>query len=152
MRLTVGDHSAGHLRRILRHYLDAWSLPDLAPAAELALTELLANVVRHVPDRLCALWFRRHGEGVRVEVTDGSPELPQVRAAGPLDEGGRGLRLVEAVTDRWGVEPCGFGEQAYWGLGEEGKPGKTVWFECVREGGAGTVSGTGTLRVVDAWQ
>ncbi|MGW2110564.1 ATP-binding protein, partial [Streptomyces sp. NPDC001948] len=36
-----------------------------------------------------------------------------------LDEGGRGLVLVDAVTDKWGVEPRPDGR------------GKTVWFECL---------------------
>lgn len=82
------------------------------------MTELVANVVRHVPDRRCTVLVLRQTEGVRVEVTDRSPQLPAV----PLDlspeaEGGRGLLLVDAVTDKWGVEP-------------RGATGKTVWFEC----------------------
>ncbi|GHF18198.1 hypothetical protein GCM10018789_55240 [Streptomyces werraensis] len=48
----------------------------------------------------------------------GQPELPEstVRSSGDAD-GGRGLLLVEAVADRWGV------------AGRAG-PGKTVWAEC----------------------
>ncbi|MFF8834897.1 ATP-binding protein [Streptomyces sp. NPDC015130] len=91
MGFTVGEHSAGHMRRILRIHLTRWELDRLADAAGLALTELVANVVRHVP--------------------------------GPLDEARRGLALVEAVTDRWGVD----GTAA----------GKTVWFECDAEGAPG---------------
>ncbi|MFD5470406.1 ATP-binding protein [Streptomyces sp. NPDC127105] len=124
MCLTLGEHSARHIRRIVRSCLDDWGLAGLADAVELAVTELVANVVRHVPDRRCTLLVLRQTGGVRVEVTDGSPQLPAV----PLDlspeaEGGRGLLLVDAVTDRWGVEP-------------RGGAGKTVWFECV---GAGTL-------------
>ncbi|MFJ4713008.1 ATP-binding protein [Streptomyces sp. NPDC088785] len=113
---TVGDHSARHIRRIIRAYARQWGMAETADAAELAATELLANVVRHVPGRRCSLLILRLEGGLRVEVTDPDPRPPVLREAGQLDEGGRGLMLVAAVTDRWGsqVRP----------------PGKAVWFEC----------------------
>ncbi|MET9656531.1 ATP-binding protein [Streptomyces sp. NPDC006510] len=117
---AMGEHSARHLRRILRLYLTGWGLLEVADAAELALTELIANVVRHVPGRRCqTLIFLLPDGGVRVEVADNCPELPRAVAGDALDEGGRGLMLVGAVTDRWGAEPRRDGT------------GKTVWFECL---------------------
>lgn len=117
---AIGEHSARHLRRILRLYLTGWDLLDVADAAELALTELIANVVRHVPGRRCqTLIFLLPVRGVRVEVADGCPELPRASMGDALDEGGRGLVLVDAVTGRWGAEPHRDGR------------GKTVWFECL---------------------
>lgn len=52
-----------------------------------------------------------------MEVSDDSrqPVRPSCGGDG-LAEGGRGLLLVEAVTDRWGAVPSA--------------SGKTVWFEC----------------------
>ncbi|MFI2367493.1 ATP-binding protein [Streptomyces sp. NPDC018833] len=116
MRLTAGAHSARHVRRIVRCYLTLWKLRELADSVELAVTELLANVVRHVPGRHCALLIMRHPEGVRVEVSDGTGRLPVLRHAGADDEGGRGLALLDAVVDKWGVDSRRQG-------------GKTVWFE-----------------------
>ncbi|MEU6949065.1 ATP-binding protein [Streptomyces sp. NPDC046316] len=116
MGFTVGEHSAGHMRRILRMFLGRWALDHLADAAELALTELVANVVRHVPGRRCTVLILREPHALRVEVADAAPGPLYAKAAEPLAEGGRGLTLVEAVTDRWGVEPTA--------------DGKTVWFEC----------------------
>ncbi|MEK9520000.1 ATP-binding protein [Streptomyces sp. NPDC087908] len=116
MRFTVGEHSAGHMRRILHMFLTRWELLRLSDSATLALTELVANVVRHVPGRRCSVLILREPYGLRVEVADGVPGAVHAKAAGPLDEGGRGLVLVEAVTDRWGVD--------------ERADGKTVWFEC----------------------
>jgi anti-sigma regulatory factor (Ser/Thr protein kinase) len=55
MRLTVGEHAPRHIRRIVRSFLEEWRMPELSDAVELGVTELLANVVRHVPDRRCAL-------------------------------------------------------------------------------------------------
>ncbi len=124
MSFTAGAHSAWHVRRIVRSYLREWDLADLTDAVELGVTELLANIVRHVPDRRCTLLLLRRadGGGVRVEVADGSPRQPVVAVAVDDDSvSGRGLVLLEAVVDKWGVGPGPGG-------------GKTVWFEC---GGAG---------------
>ena len=99
-------------------------MPELSDAVELGVTELLANVVRHVPGRRCAILLLRQRTGVRVEVTDGSDELPRTPTAlDTEDENGRGLLLLDAMADKWGV--------SLWSGG-----GKTVWFEC----GADTVT------------
>ncbi|MFE9447956.1 ATP-binding protein [Streptomyces sp. NPDC006739] len=119
MNLTVGEHSVRHIRRIVRSLLDDWELPQLADSVELAVTEVVTNVVRHVPDRRCSLAVLRLASAVRVEVGDGSPRLPCPQDASPAEaECGRGLLLLDAVVDEWGVVP---------GPGI----GKTVWFECV---------------------
>ncbi|MFD5660923.1 ATP-binding protein [Streptomyces hirsutus] len=115
---ALGEHSVRHLRRILRLYLERAGLSEVADAAELALSELLANVIRHVPGRRCGICFLLLPGAVRVEVFDACPRLPVAAAQEALAEGGRGLLLVEAVTDRWGTTP------------DPGGPGKTVWFEC----------------------
>ncbi|MGW9493053.1 ATP-binding protein [Streptomyces prasinus] len=115
---ALGEHSVRHLRRILRLCLKDSGLLEVADAAEIALSELLANVIRHVPGRRCGICFLLLPGAVRVEVSDGCPRLPVAAAQEALAEGGRGLLLVEAVTDRWGTTP------------DPGRPGKTVWFEC----------------------
>jgi len=125
MNFTLGDHSARHLRYILRTYLDSWGMSDLADSATLALTELITNVVRHAPDRRATVLLLRQTSGVRVEVSDTEPRVPKFSTAVDnycaLTDGGRGLLIVEAVTDRWGwhrtpTHPT--------------HTGKTVWFEC----------------------
>ncbi len=123
MTLTVGAHSARPLRHILRLHLKAWQLEGLADAAELALTELVSNVVRHAPGAHCTIRLLRREHGVRVEVADDCPRLPRPAPAyDELTESNRGLLLVGSVTDRWGTDP------------DPGGRGKTVWFECYAQG------------------
>ncbi|MFE7898424.1 ATP-binding protein [Streptomyces sp. NPDC057424] len=130
MRLTVGEHAPRHIRRIVRSFLGEWDMLELSGAAELGVTELLANVARHVPDRRCALLLLRQRTGVRVEVTDGSDELPCMPDTLDTEaENGRGLLLLDAMADKWGV--------SLWSGG-----GKTVWFECE----AGPAPGTPHTR------
>ncbi|MEO3973437.1 ATP-binding protein [Streptomyces sp. CAU 1734] len=126
MSLTAGDHSAGHVRRIVRAYLEAWHLEEMIDSIQLGTTELLANVVRHVPGRRCDFALLWLPWGARVEVSDGAaamPRMPQPAEFAPpqdtdeLDEGGRGLILIDGISRRWGVVPLS-------------PQGKTVWFEC----------------------
>lgn len=118
MRLTAGEHSARHVRRIVRSFLREWEMTGPSDAVGLGVTELLADVVRHVPDRRCTLPLLRLPSGARGEVADGSNELPCMPTElAPYAENGRGLALPAAVTDKWGADP-------------EPRGGKTVWFEC----------------------
>lgn len=122
MSLTVGEHSVRHIRRIVRSLLAEWELAELTDAVELGVTELVANVVRHVPDRRCQVVVLRTA-GVRVEVADGSAQRPVMgKELGVDAECGRGLLLLDAVVDKWGVAGAAGG-------------GKTVWFECGGVGG-----------------
>ena len=114
---ALSPHAARHIRRIVRTYLAMWDMPHLAEAAGLAVTELLANVIKHVPGASCTVLLLAQEGKLRVEVGDASPVVPVRRAAGPWDEDGRGLAMVELITDAWGVER------------NQGRPGKTVWFE-----------------------
>ncbi|MFF1492502.1 ATP-binding protein [Streptomyces sp. NPDC058304] len=134
MGFTVSEHSARHMRRILRIYLASWGLAGLTHAAELALTELVSNVARHVPGRACSVLILCGPGGLRVEVTDDCPSPVRVSRGdgGELADGGRGLRLVGAVTDRWGAEPTA--------------TGKTVWFECDPPGTEPARANTGQVR------
>ncbi|CAM5392985.1 ATP-binding protein [Streptomyces aurantiogriseus] len=118
LTLTAGTHSAHHIRSIARSLLEDWDLETLTDAVELAVTELIANVVRHVPDRRCTVLMLKQRAGVRVEVKYGHGQLLPAPAESQLEsESGRGLFLLDAVVDKWGVSPASGG-------------GKTVWFEC----------------------
>lgn len=95
------------LRRILRAGLMYWALPDLVDTAELLLTELVTNALRHAHGRDVGVRIYLEGENLVIEVRDGSPHVPVPRCPGPDDESGRGLLLVEALAHSWGVSEDG---------------------------------------------
>ncbi|MCW2607203.1 MAG: Histidine kinase [Frankiales bacterium] len=98
-----------------RDVLDGWDAGDLRADLDLALSELLANAVLHAPGP-ARLVLERDADGVRLEVRDGSSTPPLRRASGGGATTGRGLNLVAALAQEWGVL-----DRA------DGEPGKTVW-------------------------
>ncbi|MFC7307851.1 ATP-binding protein [Streptomyces monticola] len=106
----------GQVRRIVSAQLRYWHLDPLIDRAALGVTELLTNVHRHAgPDKMCTVEIELLLDRLTVSVHDHDPQLPKVRAADPFDTGGRGLAMVEAVSESWGVRP-------------DGASGKVVWF------------------------
>lgn len=115
VRLTSRPESAGTARRLALTVLRSWALPQLDDVVELLVSELVGNAVRHTGARTFGLRMLRRRGWVRVEVRDPSRALPCLMPVRELDAGGRGLFLVDKLSDRWGVnlQPCG----------------KTTWFE-----------------------
>ncbi|MFD1661704.1 SpoIIE family protein phosphatase [Streptomyces caeni] len=93
--------AAGQARRLIRERLAGWGLDELTMTTELLASELIGNVIRHAkgPIRLRLLRSRT----LICEVSDSSLTTPHVRRAGATDEGGRGLQLVAALSQRWGT-------------------------------------------------
>ena len=88
--------------------------PVLAATAELLISEVATNAVRHAATPFeVTIWVAP--TRLRAEVVDSSATLPVLRSAGSSDERGRGLRIVDTLASAWGVEPRG--QQ------------KAVWFE-----------------------
>ncbi|BFO18066.1 hypothetical protein SHKM778_44540 [Streptomyces sp. KM77-8] len=108
-------------RSVIRDVLGRWDLDDLVPTAELLASELVSNALRHASGPL-RLTLERVS-GLRCLVSDGSADLPRPADAGPDDEGGRGLLLVDMLAARWGCEV--------------GPEGKNVWFELSGDTGDG---------------
>ncbi|MGI5286513.1 ATP-binding SpoIIE family protein phosphatase [Nonomuraea polychroma] len=109
--LSVEAKAAGQARKFVRAQLASWGLKDLTPTTELLVSELVGNTVRHSkgPIRLRLL----RGDVLTCEVSDGSITIPRVRHAAETDEGGRGLHLVAALSQRWGTRYTATG-QSIW--------------------------------------
>ncbi|MFC4030744.1 ATP-binding protein [Streptomyces polygonati] len=97
----------GRLRRIGAAMVARWGYPGLVESAELLISELVTNALRYGADDAIAFRLARAADAFVIEVDDGSPGRPQVRAAGPDEESGRGMLLVSVVADEWGVSPDG---------------------------------------------
>ena len=94
------------LRRVLGIHLRIWGLQELTDAVQLCVSELVANVITHVGvGTPTTLAVSMNGTHLRVEVHDPDPRsLPTLIDATDDAEAGRGMALVTATTDRWGVE------------------------------------------------
>ncbi|WP_416981845.1 SpoIIE family protein phosphatase [Streptomyces sp. T028] len=95
-------------RRLVTARLDAWDLPEVSFVAELVVSELVTNAIRHAepPIRLRLLRDRR----LICEVSDASDTAPHLRRARTYDEGGRGLLLVAQLSRAWGTRHTGTGK------------------------------------------
>ncbi|HET6355109.1 ATP-binding protein [Streptomyces sp.] len=93
------------LRRVLRLHLTLWGLPELVEAAQICVTELTSNVIKHVGVGTPAtLAVSMSGTRLRIELRDPDARaLPTLLSAECEAESGRGMTLVDAVTDQWGV-------------------------------------------------
>ncbi|WUB77457.1 ATP-binding protein [Streptomyces sp. NBC_00576] len=94
---------------MLRTQLTDWKIDgEVAETAELLLSELVTNSLRHAstpPGREIGLRFATYDGRLRVEVADANNCRPTPRQASPEDEGGRGLTLVQTLAERWGCCP-----------------------------------------------
>lgn len=109
----VGEVRASAIRR-----LADWGLDEAAFAAELILSELVTNAIRHGagPIRVRLL----HDRTLICEVSDTSNTAPHLRRAATTDEGGRGLFLVAQLSQTWGTRYL--------------SEGKVIWAECGLDG------------------
>ncbi|MDT0274764.1 ATP-binding protein [Blastococcus sp. DSM 46792] len=103
-------------RHVVLELMRAWGVPHDREDAALLVTELVANVVDHVEgDAELTLEIGASENWLRIAVVDGSAIRPVVRELSLDEPRGRGMRMVQAIADRWGAEDH---------LG-----GKRVWFE-----------------------
>lgn len=103
--LAVPEEAAA-LRRVLKIHLRLWGLPELIESVQLCLSELVSNVITHVgPGTPSTLAVSMHGTHLRIEIHDpDSRALPTLIDAKGDAESGRGMALVAACSDRWGVQ------------------------------------------------
>lgn len=116
--LAADVASSAAARRFMEETLDRWACGDVLDVVNLLVTELVTNAVIHggseseVAVVLTAEWLR-------VEVGDNDPSVPAPkRADDDWATSGRGLGLVETLSQRWGIE--------------RRAGGKVIWFELAR--------------------
>ncbi len=104
------------VRATIRSVLAAARLNCIVDTVELLASEIVTNAYRHsTTDSYVSM--ERTLDDFRVTVWDHEPDTPTPRSPADGDEHGRGLGIIAACADRWGVRsyPCG----------------KAVWFSVV---------------------
>jgi len=102
-------------REWVRATLEGLGASAVATHSDLLVSQLVANVVRHVCEPMQVRLIRQDGT-VRVEVDDPNALPPVMRRPDIAEEHGRGLLLVASLAARWGAN-------------QHPDDGKTVWFE-----------------------
>ncbi|MER5640719.1 ATP-binding protein [Kitasatospora sp. NPDC002227] len=105
------------VRHRLRLALVRWGVPQLADTAELLASELVTNALLHTTRGAVFDAVLTPDARLRVEVQDGAAKLPGRRVQSDQATSGRGLLLVEALADDWGVQLRGDGKVTWFELG-----------------------------------
>jgi GAF domain-containing protein/anti-sigma regulatory factor (Ser/Thr protein kinase) len=114
--LPADTISPARARAAVLEVLAEWALDQLGESAALLVSEIVTNGVRHAGTGLRVALSRPAPDRVRVAVTDWAPRAGvQLRHSGRDSEGGRGLFLVDRLSDGWGS------------VADDVR--KTVWFE-----------------------
>jgi two-component sensor histidine kinase len=96
--------------------------PALIDDVVLVATELVTNAIRHgepLSGGQVTVTWQVDGREVLIHVTDGGgSSQPRVRHPSPRETSGRGLALVEALADRWGVDDSANGTTVWAALRE----------------------------------
>ncbi|MCK1798598.1 ATP-binding protein [Streptomyces sp. XM4193] len=119
--LGEGSRSAALARSYAHNTLRCWGLKELDDSVAVAVSEMVTNAMRHnrEPDagagpRPVLLGLARQGRGVLCVVVDAGAGSPQVCDAAELAESGRGLHIVECLSDDWGWTVPGPTGKAVW--------------------------------------
>ncbi|MDT0322874.1 ATP-binding protein [Streptomyces millisiae] len=107
-------------RHVVADVLQSWRADQRAvELAAFGISELLSNVVKHVPDRRCRLRVVRLGEQVYIQLFDSSAVPPVMGEPAWDAESGRGLWLLREMCPQFG-----------WETAPRCLGVKCVWFSC----------------------
>jgi anti-sigma regulatory factor (Ser/Thr protein kinase) len=104
---ALDTQCVGRLRRIGAARLRPWGLAALVDKAQLLISELVTNALRYGEGDAIEFRLVVTRRGMLITVNDGSARRPHLRMVGASSETGRGLVLVAAIADAWGVSPDG---------------------------------------------
>jgi len=116
-RFSPEPHSAPAARQFVLAM--GWSSDaDVNLRLSTVVSEVVTNAILHARTPF-VVTVTPGQRTIRVAVTDGSRDLPTKKTYGTLQPTGRGLHIIEEISDRWGVSAS--------------TSGKTVWFELERD-------------------
>jgi anti-sigma regulatory factor (Ser/Thr protein kinase) len=119
--LGLSAQSGRPARRFTRSTLREWGLAALADDAEAIVGEFVANAVSHaartaLPGQALGLRLLRRTGEVMCAVLDPSDNAPVLRMPDRNEEAGRGLQMVDALSDVWGWSPVTGRGKAVWAI------------------------------------
>lgn len=106
--------SLGEGRRFVARTLRDWNVDEarIEPVL-LVANELVANAIVHAQSAPVLSLTESSGGDLLLRVSDESRALPVPQAPSTDDDGGRGLILVEALSDRWGIDTDAAGKSVW---------------------------------------
>jgi anti-sigma regulatory factor (Ser/Thr protein kinase) len=114
LTLDMDQRAPAEARRFVRDVHCNEHNASVRDDVALLVSELVTNAVRHgAPPVTIEVGCDESG-GMQVRVSDGDPGSPTPNTADVDDESGRGMALVDMLSDDWGVDPT--------------PDGKAVWF------------------------
>jgi CheY-like chemotaxis protein len=113
IELDATVESAREARSFVRETLRSWGVDEPMDDALLGVSELVSNAVVHAGSR-CELRLGLSPLVVRVEVLDGGGGTPDPLPPSRTRPHGRGLNLIDAVANAWGVDPQQSGGKMVW--------------------------------------
>jgi anti-sigma regulatory factor (Ser/Thr protein kinase) len=131
LELWALPRTVPYARRHARQVLGEWGLDKLSETVELLVSEIITNAVHAsagpagrqrgeaTADDASTLlfWLAADGERALIQIWDCCEAKPQRRESATSDERGRGLLLVEALSDEWGsYVPSGWAGKVVWAL------------------------------------
>lgn len=135
LRLVGVLTAVGLSREFIRHTLTAWQLTDQVESAELIISELVTNAVKEtgVTDaspkwedikakHIIGVQVRLVNDALYVEVWDRGDGSPTIPNQSDDAEGGRGLFLVDALSEKWDVYRPRSGGKVVWAELDIAKP------------------------------
>ncbi|WP_432574038.1 ATP-binding protein [Kineococcus sp. SYSU DK005] len=115
LELPLDERSPSRARRFLRGAICPVHAASVLDSAQLLVSELVTNGIRYAAPPISVRVDCDGSAGLRVTVSDGgTSSFPAPRQAGEHEESGRGMTLVDYISEDWGVEPQ--------------EEGKAVWF------------------------
>lgn len=107
--------SASGARDFVCLHLVEHQLPYLVDAVRLVVSELATNAILHANTPF-TVTLSGTGQSVLLGVRDASDSVPIMRSANPMAEGGRGLSIVDVVSENWGVSYAPGGSKSVWAI------------------------------------
>ena len=100
-------------RRFVTQVMELWSVPEATvDRVELAVSELATNAARHSDDAI-EVSLTNYEQWLRVAVADSSHRMPRQDDTDDALTAGRGLVVIEAISDSWGIDSTGLGKTVW---------------------------------------